>query len=64
MSLKVFHIVFIALAALLSVGFAYWTKVQGETAFGAAAPAMALLAVSAAGVLTIYGIRTLKLKVE
>jgi len=49
MSLKAFHILFIALATLLAAGCAWWAFANGITGFGAAS------AVSAATLL-IYGI--------
>ncbi len=60
MSLKAFHIVFIALAALLSLGFAAW-EIDRYLATGDLLELVgALLAVLAGIALVIYGVRFLR----
>ncbi len=56
MSLKVFHIVFIAASALLSLGFGAWALADG----GALSIAAAAVAFSLAAALAVYGRRFLK----
>jgi len=60
MSLKSFHIVFIALATVLSLVFAGWEFEHFLTSGDILQLAGALLAVAAAVGLVIYGIRFLR----
>ena len=53
MSLKAFHLIFVTLLTLLSLGFSGWAFANGKIIFGASGIAAAILVV-------IYGIYFLK----
>jgi hypothetical protein len=56
MSLKSFHIVFIALAVLSSVGFAVWAFTRGGAEIGSALGLLGLFSGATAVVLAVYGV--------
>lgn len=60
MSLKAFHIVFIALSALLAVGFGVWEVVQFVETGNAWALVGGLASFGVSAALVVYGIRFLK----
>ncbi len=55
MSLKFFHVLFVALALLGSVGFAVWSFRQAAAGAGALYVALGVLAVVVAIALAVYG---------
>ena len=60
MSLKAFHIVFIALSVLLAIGFGIW-MLTADSGFGGVADfAGALLSFLIAATLVVYGVRFLR----
>jgi hypothetical protein len=60
MSLKAFHIAFIALAILLALGFALWMFLTDMKASAAARVTGGGCSIIVASALTAYGIRFLK----
>jgi len=56
MSLKSFHIVFIVLAVLSSLGFAVWVFTRGGAELGSALGLLGLFSGAAAVGLAIYGL--------
>jgi hypothetical protein len=60
MSLKAFHIVFIALSILLAVGFGIWVLISDSGMGSIADLAAALLSFAVAGALILYGVRFLR----
>ncbi len=60
MSLKAFHIFFVAISILLAFGFAAWAVMSYASGGGAGLLLAAGLAVAAAVGLIIYGIRFLR----
>lgn len=56
MSLKSFHIVFIVLAVLSSLGFAVWTFTRGGAEIGSALGIVGLFSAAAAVGLAVYGV--------
>lgn len=60
MSLKAFHIFFIAASILLAVGFGVWELLAYMESGGAGRFIAALLSFAAAAGLIVYGVRFLK----
>ena len=60
MSLKAFHIVFIALASILAIVFAIWEFMRYQTTGEELQLVAALLSVSACAGLVVYGVRFLR----
>jgi len=56
MSLKSFHVFFIALAVLSSLGFAVWTFTKGGAELASGPGAMGVLSLLAAVALAVYGV--------
>lgn len=55
MSLKAFHVVFVALATILSAGFGVWEIRAWKVAGGGGALALAIAGFVIAAVLVVYG---------
>jgi xanthosine utilization system XapX-like protein len=55
MSLKFFHVLFVVLATLLSVGFAVWSFMQVAAGAGALYLVLGILGLVVAVALVIYG---------
>ena len=56
MSLKIFHIFFVTISVLLSIGFAVWCFMQSASGFAITGA----LSIVAAALLVFYGYRFLK----
>jgi hypothetical protein len=56
MSLKSFHVVFIVLAALSSLGFAVWTFTKAGAELASSLGALGVLSGLAAVALSVYGV--------
>ncbi len=55
MSLKFFHVLFVVLATLLSVGFAVWSFAQAAAGAGGLYRVLGILALVVAVALVVYG---------
>ena len=60
MSLKAFHIFFIALSTLFALGFAFWSLIQFTTSGNMLFVIVAVASVASGVSLVLYGIRFLK----
>lgn len=60
MSLKAFHIVFIATSALLAVGFGVWEIMAFAASGNLVQLLIGIVSFAAAGGLVVYGVRFLK----
>lgn len=56
MSLKSFHVLFIALAVLSSLGFAVWTFTKGGAELASALGVLGVFSGLASAVLAVYGV--------
>jgi DNA-binding transcriptional regulator of glucitol operon len=55
MSLKAFHIVFVAICVLLSLGFGYWAITEYRRTHEGALLACGVLSIAGAAALIVYG---------